>query len=70
MLGFWTAEIYPFGPVQLYVEPFAREVLNCIVFPAQIGEFPEALGVTGNALTTTFIVEDKATQFPTVAVTE
>jgi hypothetical protein len=69
-VGFWRAEVKPFGPVQAYVAPATVGVESEIVAPSQYGPPFEAVGVAGVALTTTFVVPAAEVQPPTVMVTE
>src|SRR5450759_2795247 len=50
--GFWTADVKPFGPVQLYVAPATVEAVRLSVEPAQIGPLLPAVGVVGGVQTT------------------
>ena len=69
-VGFWSAEVKPFGPVQAYVAPATVGVESEIVAPSQYGPPFEAVGVAGVALTTTFVVPAAEVQPLTVIVTE
>jgi hypothetical protein len=69
-VGFWSAEVKPFGPVHAYVAPETVGVASEIVEPAQKGPPLLAVGVAGMALTTTFVVPAAEVQPLTVIVTE
>src|SRR5437870_8576270 len=69
-VGFCTAEVKPFGPVQEYVAPLTNAVESEIVAPSQYGPPLVAVGVAGVALTTTFVVPAAEMQPLTVIVTE
>ena len=45
MVGFWTAEAKPFGPVHAYVAPETVGVESEMVAPAQYGPVLPAVGV-------------------------
>jgi len=69
-VGFCSADVKPFGPVQAYVAPLTVGVESAIVAPEQYGPPFDAVGVAGTALTTT-LVEPAAEGHPfTVTVTE
>src|SRR5436305_346980 len=55
-VGFWSADVKPFGPVHAYVAPVTVGVESWIVAPSQYGPPLEAVGVAGVALTTTFVL--------------
>src|SRR3954451_21442741 len=69
-VGFWSADVKPFGPVQAYVAPATVGVESAIVAPSQYGPPFEAVGVGGVALTTTVVVPAAEVQPDTVTVTE
>ena len=69
IVGFWTDDVKPFGPVQAYVAPATVGVVSVIVLPLQTGEFEAAVGVAGVAFTTTEVVPACEGQPLTVAVT-
>ena len=69
-VGFWSADVKPFGPVHEYVAPATAAVESWIVAPSQYGPPFEAVGVAGIALTTTFVVPAAEVQPFTVTVTE
>jgi len=69
-VGFCSAEVKPFGPVQAYVAPETVGVESWIVAPSQYGPPFEAVGVAGVALTTTLVVPAAEVQPFTVTVTE
>src|SRR5204863_299970 len=69
-VGFWSAEVKPFGPVHEYVAPATVGVESAIVAPSQYGPPFEAVGVAGVALTTTFVLPAAEVQLLTVTVTE
>src|SRR5947209_7362311 len=69
-VGFWRAEVKPFGPVHAYVAPVTVGVLSEIVAPAQYGPAFEAVGVAGAGLTTTVVEPAAEVQPLTVTVTE
>ena len=69
-VGFWSAEVKPFGPVHAYVAPLTNGVESEIVAPVQYGPPFEAVGVAGVGFTTTFVVPAAEVQPLTVIVTE
>ena len=69
-VGFWSAEVKPFGPVQAYVAPETVGVDSEIVAPSQYGPSFEAVGVAGVGLTTTLVLPAAEGQLLTVMVTE
>src|SRR5436190_22118830 len=69
-VGFWSAEVKPFGPVHEYVAPATVGVESAMVAPSQYGPPFEAVGVAGVALTTTLVVPAADVQPLTVTVTE
>jgi hypothetical protein len=69
-VGFWSAEVKPFGPVHEYVAPLTVGVESAIVAPAQYGPPFEAVGVAGVWLTTTEVEPAAEVQPLTVTVTE
>src|SRR3954451_20722599 len=69
-VGFWSADVKPFGPVQAYVAPATVGVESAIVAPSQYGPPLDAVGVAGVALTTTVVVPAAEVQPDTVTVTE
>src|SRR3954462_3709082 len=69
-VGFWRADVKPFGPVHAYVAPATVGVESAIVAPAQYGPPFEAVGVAGVAFTTTVVVPAAEVQPLTVIVTE
>ena len=69
IVGFCTALVYPPGPVHAYVAPATAGVDSDIVPPTQYGPVLVAVGVAGNAFTTT-VVDPAALVHPlTVTVT-
>ena len=69
-VGFWSAEVKPFGPVHEYVAPDTVGVESAIVAFSQYGPPLDAVGVAGVAFTTTFVVPAAEVQPFTVIVTE
>ena len=69
-VGFCSAEVKPFGPVQVYVAPATVGVESAIVAPSQYGPPLEAVGVAGAGLTATDVVPAAEVQPETVMVTE
>jgi len=69
-VGFWSADVKPFGPVHEYVAPLTKGVESEIIAPAQYGPPFEADGVAGVALTTTDVEPAAEVQPFTVTVTE
>ena len=69
-VGFWSAEVKPFGPVQAYVAPATVGVESAMVAPSQYGPPFDAVGVAGVGLTMTFVVPAAEVQPLTVTVTE
>src|SRR3954453_19065133 len=69
-IGFWSADVKPFGPVQAYVAPATVGVESAIVAPSQYGPPFEAVGVAGVGLTTTEVLPAAEVQPLTVMVTE
>ena len=69
-VGFWSAEVKPFGPVHVYVAPATVGVESEIVAPSQYGPPFDAVGVEGVGLTTTEVVPAAEVQPLTVIVTE
>jgi hypothetical protein len=69
-VGFWSADVKPFGPVHEYVAPLTVGVESWIVAFSQYGPPLLAVGVAGVALTTTFVVPAAEVQPLTVMVTE
>ncbi len=69
-VGFCSAELNPFGPVQAYVAPPTVGVESEIVPPAQYGPVFDAVGVAGIGLTTTPVVPAAEVQPLTLMVTE
>jgi lambda repressor-like predicted transcriptional regulator len=69
-VGFCSAEVKPFGPVQAYVAPETVGVDSTIVWPEQYGPPLLAVGVAGVALTATLVVPAAEVQPLTVTVTE
>src|SRR5258705_8674410 len=55
-VGFWSAEVKPFGPVHEYVAAATVGVESWMVAPSQYGPSFDAAGVAGMGLTTTFVV--------------
>lgn len=71
ILGFWTDDVNPFGPVQLYVAPATVLAVKFNVAFAHTGELLPAVGAAGVAFTTTVVVPAGLVAQPgTVAVTE
>src|SRR3954453_5661872 len=69
-VGFWSADVKPFGPVHAYVAPATVGVESAIVAPSQYGPPFDADGVAGVGLTTTDVVPAAEVQPLTVIVTE
>jgi hypothetical protein len=69
-VGFWSAEVKPFGPVHEYVAPATVGVESEIVAPSQYGPPFEAVGVAGVGFTTTLVEPAAEVQPLTVIVTE
>src|SRR5204863_6462639 len=69
-VGFWSAEVKPFGPGHEYVAPATVGVESEMVAPSQYGPPLDAVGVAGAGLTTTFVVPAAEVQPLTVTVTE
>src|SRR5436309_6328436 len=69
-VGFWSADVKPFGPVHEYVAPGTVGVESEIVAPSQYGPPFDAVGVAGIAFTITFVVPAAYVQPLTVTVTE
>ena len=69
-VGFWSAEVKPFGPVHEYVAPATVGVESEMAAPSQYGPPFEAVGVAGVGLTTTPVVPAAEVQPFTVMVTE
>jgi hypothetical protein len=69
-VGFWSAEVKPFGPVHAYVAPATVWVEREIIAPSQYGPPLDAVGVAGVAFTTTVVVPAAEVQPLTVTVTE
>jgi len=69
-VGFWSAEVKPFGPVHAYVAFATVGVDKAIVEPAQYGPPFDAKGVAGTELTTTDVVPPAEGQPFTVTVTK
>jgi len=69
-VGFWSAEVKPFGPVHAYVAPATAGVERAIVPFSQYGPPLLAVGVAGVAFTTTLVVPAAEVQLPTVIGTE
>src|SRR3954470_12530352 len=69
-VGFWRADVKPFGPVHAYVAPATVGVKSAMVAPSQYGPPFEAVGVAGVGLTTTLVVPAAEVQPLTVTVTE
>src|SRR3954453_14309716 len=69
-VGFCSAEVKPFGPIQEYVAPLTVGVESAIVAPWQYGPPFVAVGVAGVALTMTEVVPAAEVQPLTVTVTE
>ena len=70
MVGFCTADVKPFGPVQVYVPVVAVVVARLIGLPTHTGELDEAVGVAGTAFTVTVYVAAGDVQPLWVYVTE
>src|SRR5947207_3400894 len=69
-VGFWSAEVKPFGPVHEYVALATVGVESEIVAPAQYGPVFDAAGVAGVGFTVTTVAADCALVQPLdVAVT-
>ena len=49
--GFWSVDVNPFGPVQLYVPPSTVLAIRFKVVPARIEPLFPAVGATGRVLT-------------------
>jgi hypothetical protein len=69
-VGFCSAEVKPFGPVQAYVAPATVGVESEINAPSQYGPPLEAVGVDGVGFTTTVVVPAADVQPLTATVTE
>ena len=69
-VGFCSADVKPFGPVQAYVAPLTVGVESWIVAPSQYGPPLLAVGVAGVVLTMTFVVPAAELQPLTVMTTE
>jgi hypothetical protein len=69
-VGFWSADVKPFGPVHAYVAPTTVGVESEINAPSQYGPPFDAVGVAGVAFTTTVVVPAAEVQPLTVIVTE
>ena len=69
-VGFWSDEVKPFGPVHEYVAPLTVGVDSAMVAPSQYGPPFNAVGVAGEAFTTTLVVPAAEVQPFTVMVTE
>jgi hypothetical protein len=69
LVGFWTAEVKPLGPVHAYVAPDTVEAVKFKVAPAQIGPLFPAVGAEGMALTVAAVVPAADVQPPVVDVT-
>ena len=69
-VGFWSADVKPFGPVHAYVAPLTVGVESAIVAPEQYGPPFDAVGVAGIELTTTLVEPAAEVQPFTVTVTE
>jgi hypothetical protein len=69
-VGFCSADVKPFGPVQAYVAPLTVAVESAIVAPSQYGPPLEAVGVAGIGLTTTLVVPAAEGQPLAVTMTE
>ena len=69
-VGFCSADVKPFGPVQEYVAPETVGVDSAIVAPSQYGPPFEAVGVAGVALTVTLVEPAAEVQPLTVIVTK
>jgi hypothetical protein len=70
MLGFWTDEVNPPGPVHEYVAPATLGVVRFNEAPTQRGPLLAAVGVAGLAFTTTVVVPAALVHPFTVIVTE
>lgn len=68
--GFCTADVNPFGPVQLYVAPATALVVRFSVAPTHNGLLLEGVGAAGIGLTVTAVVPAALMQPLTVMVTE
>src|SRR5262249_20010229 len=51
IVGFWSEDAKPFGPVQEYVAPATVEAVSCSVPPTHTGPLLPAVGAAGIALT-------------------
>jgi len=69
-VGFWSADVKPFGPVHAYVALLTKGVESEIVAPAQYGPPFDAVGVAGTELTTTLVEPAAEVQPFVVTVTE
>src|SRR5947207_3336234 len=69
-VGFWSADVKPFGSGQAYVAPLTVGVFSWIVSPSQYGPVLLAVGVAGIVFTTTLVVPAALGQPLTVMVTE
>ena len=69
MLGFWSEEENPLGPVQAYVAPATLLAVRLTVLPLQTGVLFPASGATGVGLTVTLVVVGKLGQPNTDVIT-
>jgi len=67
--GFWSVDVNPFGPVQLYVPALTLLAVRFNVLPARIGPLFPAIGVAGMALTVAVVEPGAEVQPFTVTVT-
>jgi hypothetical protein len=67
--GFWSVDVKPFGPVQLYVTSLTVLAVRFNVLPARIGPLFPAVGAVGVGLTATAVVPAADGQPFTVTVT-
>ena len=70
MVGFWSDDVKPFGPVHEYVAPLTAGVESAIVLPSQYGPPFVAVGVAADPLTTTLVLPASEAQPLVVTITE
>src|SRR2546423_419337 len=70
MVGFWSEEVKPFGPVQAYVPPATVGVNSETAPPTQYGPPFVAVGVAADVLTTTLVLPASEVQPLVVTITE
>jgi hypothetical protein len=69
IVGFWSLEVNPLGPVQAYVAPVTSVAVRCNVEPGRTGLSLPAVGAEGIAFTVTLVVPAEDGQPLIVAVT-